>query len=288
MSNIKLATPNVVRASLANEAMQKQLSAMITDVKKRNMMASSMVAMVQQTPTLQECEVSSLFNASLAGAAIDLPYGFGYWYAIPFNNKKVGHKQAQFQMGYKGLIQLALRSGQYSKIVVAEIKEGEVLDINDLTETYRFKQLSFEKRKNAKTIGYYAMFILSNGFLKETYWEYDRVLEHADTYSQAFKRTDYIKLQNNQIPQKDLWKYSSFWYKNFDEMAKKTVLKSLLSKWGILSVEMQSAVQQDQAVYNSDGSSDYSDNPKNDFTADYKVIEQKDVPSSEVNFDDLI
>lgn len=84
---------------------------------------------------------------------------------------------------------------------------------------------------------------------------------HADTYSKAFNLADYRKLQAGQIPQKDMWKYSSFWYKNFDGMAFKTVLRQLLSKWGILSIDMQEAFTKDMTVMKENGDYEYVDNP---------------------------
>ena len=278
-ANIRLASPTTMRASLTSKALKIQMESIISDEKKRNMIASSMVAMVQQTPALQECEVSSVFNSALAGASLGLPFGMGHWYAVPYKNKKKGQsmglnaetadnfKEAQFQLGYKGMIQLALRSGQYRKIIASPIKKGELIKFDPITEDIELRPImNLPQREQTETMGYYAMFEDINGFRKELYWGIEQMLAHADEYSSAFKKVDYENLQNGKINQKDMWKYSSFWYKNFDEMAKKTMLRQLISKWGVISVEFQNAYTLDQSAVNFENGNlipEYNDNPKN-------------------------
>ena len=103
------------------------------------------------------------------------------------------------------------------------------------------------------TIGYLGYFELLNGFSKKLYISKEEMERHANTYSKAFNLEDYRKLQAGQIPQKDMWKYSSFWNKNFDTMAFKTVLRQLISKWGIMSIEMQDAYVKDMIIRNYEG-----------------------------------
>jgi recombination protein RecT len=289
---IKLATPQVVRAAMTSNAMQKQMQSMINDPKKRDAMVSSMVAMVQQTPELQKCEVGSVFNAAIAGAALNLPYGFGYFYAVPRANNKKGkelgfkngeYKEATWQMGYRGYIQLAMRSGEYKDIDVFSVKEGEILNPqkrNKMPEDFIY----IEDREEIETIGYYAYFELLNGFKKGMYWTKKQMIKHASEYS-FFKAHIHEKMMNNETVQ-DAWRYSSEWYNNFDMMAEKTVLKRLLSKWGILSTEMQSAIKQDQALIGENGVVlDYPDNPKNE----QRIIdaEPADETPKEISMKDL-
>lgn len=105
-----------------------------------------------------------------------------------------------------------------------------------------------DAREKEQTIGYYAMFEYLNGFKKVLYWSKKQMLKHADRYSPAFSAAAYAKIQKGEIDDKDMWKYSSFWYKDFDGMAKKTMLRQLISKWGVMSTEMQTAYESDNKV----------------------------------------
>lgn len=280
------ATPANIRTAMANKSMQVQLAAMISDPKRRDSMVSSMVGMVQQTPDLQNCELSSVYNASIAGEALKLPYGFGYWYAVPRANNKKGkelgfnrgeYKEATFQMGYKGFIQLAMRAGEYKDMDVFEVKEGE------LKNPHRRRHsiddfLYLEDHEELPTIGYFAYFIMLNGFVKGIYMTKKSAIAHATEYS-FFKNDIYEKLSKGQ-PVADAWKYSSQWYTDFDMMAEKTILKRLLSRWAILSVEMQSAIKADQAVVNEKGEPvAYLDNPHSPENKDNIIdVEQTEEP----------
>ena len=239
----------------------KLVSNTITDEKRKVQFIANIVSAVSNNPTLQECDQTSVVSAALQAEALHFPINtsLGYVYLVPFNDKKANLKKAQFQIGYKGYIQLAIRSGQYKDINVVEVKEGE-LGAFDPLNGQSFNWIpNYLERKKLKTIGYVGQLELVNGFKKQVYISYDEMLDHADTYSQAFNKVDYKNLLEGKIPQKDMWKYSSFWYKNFDEMAKKTVIRQLLSKWGIMSVEMTEAYAKDQAEIKSDGSYDYID-----------------------------
>lgn len=184
---------------------------------------------------------------------------------VPYENKKAGTKVAQFQMGYKGYIQLAIRSGQYKKLNVLAIKEGELIRFDPLAEEIEVRLIEDEEeREHAKTIGYYAMFEYVNGFKKAIYWSKKKMAAHAEKYSAAFSKNGGLKslerLEQDKIPQKDMWKYSSFWFKDFDGMAYKTMLRQLISKWGIMSIEMQRAYEGDMAEVHEDGTKQYVDN----------------------------
>ena len=152
-------------------------------------------------------------------------------------------------MGYKGYIQLAIRSGQYKKLNVLGIKEGELIRFDPLNEEIEVQLIEDEDAREAtETVGYYAMFEYTNGFKKAMYWSKKKMEAHALKYSQGYA-ADKRKGTS--------W---TFWSKDFDGMAYKTMLRQLISKWGIMSIEMQSAIDADMAVINDDGTKDYVDN----------------------------
>lgn len=169
----------------------------------------------------------------------------------------------------KGYIQLAIRSGQYRKINVLPIKEGELVSFDPMTEEIEVNLIEDDElREQTPTMGYYAMFEYTNGFRKAMYWSYKKMLDHADKYSKAFSKKSYEDLKAGKIPQSEMWKYSSFYYKDFDSMAMKNMLRQLISKWGIMSIEMQQAIEYDQGVgIVKDGKAsgvEYVDNPDTD------------------------
>ena len=152
-------------------------------------------------------------------------------------------------LGYKGYVQLALRSGQYKSINVEIVKQGEYKGRDPMTGDPRFQFLEDDDEwERLPVIGYMASFEYLNGFRKVLYWSKEKMMNHADRYSAAFSRKAYENLIAGNIPQGDMWKYSSFWYKDFDSMAKKTMLRQLISKWGIMSVDMQVAYESDSRV----------------------------------------
>lgn len=237
---------------------------------------SAVVSAVQTNPGLQECTNQSILSAALLGESLKLSPSpqLGQYYMVPFNDRERG-KVAQFQLGYKGYIQLAIRSGQYKKLNVLAIKDGELIKFDPLNEEIEVKLIEDEEqREAAETIGYYAMFEYTNGFRKAIYWSKKKMLAHADKYSQAFSanggtvktrygektKVSYSDYVAGNFDPKDAWMYSSFWYKDFDGMAYKTMLRQLISKWGIMSIDMASAIDADMAVINDDGTKDYVDN----------------------------
>ena len=195
----------------------------------------------------------------------------GQYYLVPFKDKKNNVTNAQFVLGYKGYIQLAIRSGQYKKLNVLPIKKGELIRFNPLDEEIEVKLIEDEtERENVDTMGYYAMFEYTNGFKKAIYWSKEKMLSHADKYSAAFSlyatsgqyaKVSYDDYLAGKYNQKDSWLYSSFWYKDFDGMACKTMLRQLISKWGIMSIEMQNAIESDMSVIGENGTVEYVDVP---------------------------
>ncbi|WP_144498715.1 recombinase RecT [Bacillus pumilus] len=184
--------------------------------KRAPQFTTSILGLYNSEKMLQKAEPMSVISSAMVAATLDLPVdkNLGYAWIVPYGGK------AQFQLGYKGYIQLALRTGQYKFINCIPIREGELQKWNPLTEEL---DIDFEKRKSDSVIGYAAYFELLNGFRKTSYWPKVDVEKHKKRFSK-----------------------SDFGWKNdWDAMALKTVLKAILSKWGILSVEMQSALKED-------------------------------------------
>lgn len=259
-------------AYLTNDAVKAQITKVVAG-KNGDRFITSIISAVNTNPALQECTNQSILAAALLGESLKLSPSpqLGQYYMVPFNDKNKG-KVAQFQLGYKGYIQLALRSGQYKKLNVLAIKEGELIRYDPLNEDIEVKLIDDEEaRENAPTIGYYAMFEYLNGFRKTMYWSRNKMLLHADRYSQAFskdgceittkygkkRKVSFAEYEAGNFPQNDAWMYSSFWYKDFDGMAYKTMLRQLISKWGIMSIEMVDAMDRDMTVINEDGTVDY-------------------------------
>ena len=211
---------------------------------------SAVVSATQVNPVLQECSNSSILSAALLGESLKLSPSpqLGQYYLVPYDDSKQG-KVAQFQLGYKGYIQLAIRSGQYKKLNVLAIKEGELVKFDPLNEEIEVNLITDEEqREAAATIGYYAMFEYTNGFRKALYWSKKKMEAHALKYSKGYAAD---KRKGT------AW---TFWSKDFDGMAYKTMLRQLISKWGIMSVDMQQAIDADMAVINTDGTKTYVDN----------------------------
>lgn len=238
---------DAVRANIAGVIGEKNVTRFI----------SSVVSAVQINPTLAACTNGSILSAALQGEALQLAPSpqLGQFFMVPYDKKEkqgnrwvVVAKEAQFQIGWKGYVQLAIRSGQYRKIVVSEIKTGEC-EYNPITEEMELHPIMDPvKREKTPTVGYYAMFELLNGFRKELFSPRESVEAHARKYSSAYR----YDLKEG--------KRSSVWTTDFDSMAKKTLIRQLIGKWGIMSVEMQQAHEKDMAVIDEDGSARYIDN----------------------------
>lgn len=249
-------------AYLTQEAVKNQINKIVGG-KNGTRFIASIISAVQINAALQECSNQSILSAALLGEALNLSPSpqLGQFYLVPFKNSKKGITEAQFQLGYKGYIQLAIRSGYYKKLIVSTIKEGELIRYNPLEEEIEVNLIEDDvERENTPTIGYYTMFEYENGFRKSIYWSKQKMLAHADKYSKAFDKEILKRIHTGEIPEKDIWKYSSFWYKDFDGMALKTMLRQLISKWGIMSIELQTAIEKDMSVIKEDGTVEYVEN----------------------------
>lgn len=187
---------------------------------------TSVLQVTSNNNLLAKADPKTVYNAAMMAAALDLPINqnLGFAWIVPYKG------QAQFQMGWKGYVQLAQRTGQYLKINVTPVYENQFETWNSLTEELK---ADFSVHGSGKVVGYAAYFKLINGFEKTVYWSHEKVFEHAKRFSQSFNQS------------------FSPWKSDFDAMAMKTVLKHTLSKWGILSIEMQKANVSDQAVVNN-------------------------------------
>ena len=275
------------QAFIKNEAVLKNISETLGSETKTKRFVASVISAVSLNPALQECQAPTIVSAALLGESLDLSPSpqLGHYYLVPFKDKKAGVSNATFQLGYKGYIQLAIRSGQYKKMNVIAIKEGELIGYNPLDEELQVELIEDEyERDQPPTIGYYAMFELINGFRKTMYWSKRKMTAHAEKYSTAFKFNGGAealkKLENGEIPEKELWKYSSFWFKDFDGMAFKTMLRQLISKWGIMSIEMQSAYVNDMAFKDEKGQVNYIDNEVDTEPVASVVVENEAEPEA--------
>ena len=195
---------------------------------------TSVISATKANPALLACDPMSVISSAMVAATLDLPVNasLGFAHIVPYKGK------AQFQLGWKGFVQLAIRTGQYKTMNTAEVYEGELIRWNRITAEI---ELDTERRSSDKIVGFVAFFRTLNGFEKYLYMTVDQVDAHAKKYSQSYG----YDLREN--------KKASKWSTDFPAMAMKTVLKLLLSKYGILSVEMQKALRVDQAVIDQQG-----------------------------------
>lgn len=225
--------------------------------KRKSEFVSNVIAISEADASLQQCEPSDLMKCAMNATALNLPLNknLGYAYVLAYNQKQKDGSfkmTPQFQMGYKGFIQLAIRSGQYKTINTCEVREGEIKR-NKFTGHIEF----LGENPSGEVIGYLAFIELNNGFQQSLYMSVSELENHAKKYSQTYKKYG-----------------TGLWKEEFDLMAKKTVLKLLLNRFGILSVEMQNAILNDQA----DANNEYIDNPKSDTreVVDVEIIPQEE------------
>lgn len=226
IATIKNSKPTTVKELLSGQSIKERFSEILG--KKSTGFMSSIINISNST-SLKDSDPMSIVTSAVVAATLDLPIdpNLGFAYVVPYKCKENGTwvKKSQFQMGYKGYVQLALRTGQYKNINVVEVYKGQIRSWNPLTEELEF---DFNEKESDEVIGYAAFFKLINGFEKTVYWSKQEVLAHAKQYSKTFDRGP--------------------WRDNFNGMAKKTVLKDMLKRWGILSVEIQTAITTDQAI----------------------------------------
>lgn len=263
-------------AFMTSNAVTQKINSIVGNEKDGAKFITNIVASVQANPTLKECSNQSILSCALVAHSLNLSANpsLGQIYMIPFNNKNTGMKEAQIQLSYKSYIQLAIRSGYYKKINALAIKEGELIKYDPLNEEIEVKLIEDEvERENKPIMGFYAMFEYVNGFKKCIYWSNEKMLSHADKYSQSFNKKTMQDIIDNKISQNEMWKYSSPWYSKYEDMGIKTVLKQLLSKYGILSIEMQEAIEKDQTIIKEDGTTVYVDND-NDYYEIANIVEK--------------
>lgn len=231
--NNAVAKPTSLKGLLDSDSIKKRFDEMLGQ--KAAGFISSILTVVNGNPNLRIADPQTIIAAAAVAASLDLPINqnLGFAYIIPYKTKYTDDQGqmrekyvAQFQMGYKGFIQLAKRSGQYIKINAMEIRKGQLVKANPLTEEFEFDFSNNE----GEVIGFAAYMKEVNGFEKTLYWNVGQVVDHAKRFSKAYKDK------------------SSPWTTDFDKMAKKTLLKGMISTFGTLSIDIQKAVAADQAV----------------------------------------
>lgn len=232
-----------LRSLLQSEGVQERFKAVLKD--KAAGFTSSVLALVNNDSYLADAQPMSIMTGAMVAATLDLPLdkNLGYAYLVPFNERQNGQyvKKAQFILGYKGYIQLAQRSGQYKALNVVTVYEGQLKSWNPLTEEFEF---DYDGKTSDKVIGYVGYFKLINGFEKTTFWTREQVEKHRQRHAKGRDKSP-----------------TGVWRDDFDSMAHKTVLKNLLSKWGILSIEMQSAVSLDDHSVNLNDDNQFVSEP---------------------------
>lgn len=232
------------KALMNTPAMKKKFTDILHE--KSDSFMGSLMTLVGGDNYLSQAEPMTIIASALKAATMDLPIdkNLGYAYVVPFNrsekvgNKWVKHNEAQFILGYKGYIQLAQRSGQYKALNALAIYDGQLIDWNPLTEEFTF---DYKAKVSDEVIGYVGFFELLNGFKKTVYWTKQEIESHRIKNAKGY----------------DKEKLSGAWVDNYDSMAIKTVLRNMLSKWGLLSVEMQSAITSDEKVFRVDENNDF-------------------------------
>lgn len=240
MSNTAVAQRISFSAMISTDKYQRAINNTLRDPARARRFVAAITSAVAINPALQECDPSTVLSGALLGESLNLSPSpqLGQYYLVPFSNRNKGCKDAQFVLGYKGMIQLALRSGQYKRLNVLAVKAGELLSWNPLTEEINLRLIEDDtQREQTATTGYVASFEYLNGFTKTIYWSREKMEAHAIRFSKGYAAK----------------KGYTFWEKEFDAMAFKTMLRQLISKWGIMSVEMQQAMDGDGAVVTEDG-----------------------------------
>ena len=220
-----MANTNIVKLQgyFSNETVMNNLRGMLGQ--KAQGFATSVLSVVNNNRLLQNSDPASIYSSAMVAASLDLPINpnLGFAAIVPYG------RVSQFQIMTRGLLQLAIRSGQYEKITNATVHKGELVKYDPFRDEYEFDA---SKRESDEVIGYMAYFRTIGGFEKYFYMTKEEVLAHGKRYSKAFN--------------------SGPWKENTEAMCLKTVLKLLLSKYGILSIEMQRAIKFDQGVVKGD------------------------------------
>lgn len=275
--------PQPFSVVINSDGYKKLINNTLRDPKRANRFVASIVSAVSTNPALQECAPDTIVSAALLGESLGLSPSpqLARFYLVPYEDKKRGCKVAQFQMGYRGYRELAIRSGKYERIRATVIREGEYKGRDPKNGDPLFEFIEDDElSESLPVIGYLASYKLIDGFEDSVYFSKVKMMKHADTYSKAFSAAKYKELQEGKIPKNEMWKYSSPWYSNFDGMALKTVLRQLLNNGAMLSVELDSAFSRDMGVIGADNSVEFIDNDNSAFAPEpEKVI---DVDTGEI------
>jgi len=272
MTNQLVNQNNSVQGLLKNPAIQKKFNDVLKD--KSNSFTSSLISLVNGDGNLSDSEPMSIVASAMQAAQLDLPIEkqLGLAYIVPFNGKDRATgkwvKKAQFMLGYKGYIQLAQRSGQYRKLTVDVLYEGELFYWDRFKEDLKYDMNS---KTSDEVVGYFGHFELLNGFEKTVYWTKEQVERH--------------RIENNKA--KDKRKLTGVWASNYDAMAQKTVIRNLLSKWGILSVEIQNALVNDDTVNDIDNSGQIQRVDVTESVDDAQVEINQNANTEELDFNQL-
>ena len=220
---------------ITSKEMQEYLSKTLNS--KKDIFTTNLISVVSNNKNLQTCKFETLLFGAMRATTFNFPLdsNLGFAYLIPYGN------EAQLQIGYKGYIQLAIRTGRYNTINVSDIREGELIHRNLLTGKMEFAEI--ENREKKPIIGYVSYFELHDGYNKCLYMSVEELQKYGERYSKTYKNSQ------------------SIWRTDPDSMSKKTVLKRLLKNFGVLSIEMREAIEADQAVFDSkDMKPNYVDN----------------------------
>lgn len=256
-------------AMLENPRTQEYLTNVLQE--KKQTFVSNMVALVSSNKALSECDPSTIMFSCLKATALSLPLdpALGMAWVLPYRDNKNNSTVATFQLGAKAYIQLALRTAQYRKINVRDVRDGEIVGEDFVSGDMQFKKLD-KDRDSAPIIGFVAMFELVNGFSKQLYMSVDELNKHGKRYSQTYRKGY------------GLWADETMKY----AMMEKTILKRLLSKYGVLSVEMQQAIKSDFGVLGENDSVRYIDNEENAINLDATMVNQEEIEPMKTLFND--
>lgn len=287
MSNYEAEKPKF-SVAISSAMYQRLINNTLGDPERSKRFVASITSAVAVNPELQKCETESIVAGALLGESLGLSPSpqLGQYYLVPFdyqlkdeNGNKlwktdeagnvltdekgrwipIKSSKAQFILGYKGFLQLALNSNQFKRLIVSEVKEGELIDWNPFEEEFSAEHKPADEREALETIGYYVMFETVGGLIKKIYRTKSEMLEHADKYSPAFSKKTYQKIQAGAISKDEMWKYSSPWYKEFDLMAEKTILRRLLSTWVMSSPGLKTALTYDSRAIEMDSKGNFTD-----------------------------
>ena len=216
---------NMMRETLSLASTQQLMSEVLHE--NRESFVASLIDLYSSDTYLQKCNPGAVMKEALKAVSLKLPINkaLGFAWIIPYNDSKSGQTLPQMQIGYRGYIQLAMRTGAYRTMNMDNVYEGEVKVVNRLTGEIDLNG----ERISDKVIGYFAYIETVNGFSKTLYWTVEKVISHAKKFSKSYNSG------------------AAIWKQNFDEMAQKTVMRNLIAKWGVMSVDLQRAIDLDNA-----------------------------------------